>query len=1023
MSDTSENSVIGSEDPDSTNTKILRAIADVFQSAQSTYAGHRRHIAVLKRIQAKAAEQGYEEVFNYWFNKMVTLVLPLKRTEVVGDRIVRLVAGFVSSIEHGLEPQDTKQPEHNGNEEIFSRFVNQFIRHILRGVESRDKNVRYRVAQFLAVIMDNIGEIDEDLYNLIMWSFQKRVYDKEPFVRIQSIFCLTKFQDEENTSETEDEATKNLMLAIQNDPSAEVRRAAMLNLISTKKTKDIIMERARDVNPINRRIVYTRVLKNMGAAVFRELDGVTIGNLITWGLEDREEAVRNACARLVAFEWLNLMEGDIIKLLTELNVTSNKVCEKVMEAIFSYRDDTIAKIKLPDDIWDNLTAEISFLIKAFHFHCTQQKLEDVIDANFPEASKLSEILQKYFDIRFTHSNLSETDVICLEFVLEQLLSVAFRFDYSDEIGRRAMLIVIRNALANYKLAPTLVRIALKVLEVLSINERDFITMTVEIITDIRDEDIERQEAEEADKKSPSDENEDQQDEEVLDSFHSAVDGLINGNITPEKYLKEDVPDKEAGSQALLACLSMSQYMLELVVSPIEDNIMISSLIETLITPAVRNTQSDVRELGVRNLGLCCLLDVNLATESLYLFGMCVSKGDANLKTTALKVIVDIFSVHGTKVVDGEGKVDSISLHKIFYKTLKNCEQPECQATVAEGLCKLFLGDVFTDDDLFETLVLSYFSPANSQNEALVQAFAFCLPVYCFSHVRHQKRMVRVAGDVLLRLSVLWDELQSSDDSSMPHNSMLKPSVIFQALIEWTDSNKVVNQVAEISDGEDTQLDFLLNVLKMYYRFERKEVKKMILININKFSFNDDNRKKWKEARETLEDILDNDDIDAACRNSVNKFLNSINEFVVSKQDIEEDLTKNEEGEDEESILTPAGREGDEILDNNEADGGQSSIADESKAPQQPDNSLTGANISEISDAPSAHATLPDGPELPRTRKRKRIEAVENGYTSDQEKSSRMVSFVLPEDNDEREYESSVDSENNDGDYNANDEDD
>lgn len=809
------------------------------------------------------------------------------------------------------------------------------------------------------------------------------------------------------------------MFAIQNDPSAEVRRAAMLNLVNTPLTKNLIMERARDVNPVNRRLVYSRVLKNMGPTVFKELGHELLDKLIKWGLEDREEAVRSACARLVAFDWLNYMEGDIIKLLTKLNVTNSGVCEKAMEAIFRHRNDTVTKIKLPEHIWNELTAEIAFLVRAFHFHCTQHRLDEVIDANFPEASRLSEIINHYIDLRFSQQSLSAADIKCLNFIIEQLLSVACNFDYSDEIGRRAMLIVIRNTLANHNVDPPLIQICLKVLEVLSINERDFITMTVEIITDIRDEDIEKQEAEEAKKLAATGKERDEDDDEDMESFHSAVEDLVNGEGTVDRTAVMPVEEKEASTHALLVCLIMSRYMLELVTTPLNENIMISSLIDTLITPAVRNTQPEVRELGVRTLGLCCLLDLNLATESLYLFGMCVSKGDANLKNIALKVIVDIFSVHGTKVVDGEGKVDSISLHKIFYKTLKNCELQDCQATVAEGLCKLFLGDVFMDDDLFETLVLSYFSPANSENEALVQAFAFCLPVYCFSHVRHQMRMIRVAGDVLLRLSLLWDQIQSSEDDSMRPGSMLKPNLIFQELIEWTDSTKLVNKGNDSDKRENTQLDFLLDVLKVYYKFERKELKKMVLTNINKFRFEDTDYHKWSEVREILEDILDNDEIDTASRNAVNRYLLAIRDFLAAREVSEAEKTKNETSDEEDQILS--------IYDDGEVS--KNSHASKSENDQEPDQEPEQATepVEHLSGSLSANTSLESssgdfhpsfsGTEPVGKRKRKRNEdCLEAEKVSDVEKSSRVVSFALPE-SDEESHDSSM-SAKSDAEYDA-----
>ena len=224
------------------NTKIFHSIADVFQKAQSTYAGHRKHIAVLKKIQSKAVAQGYESAFIYWFNTLVTKILPLKKTEIVGDRIVKLVAAFVASLDREIEllRKNSKAIE-TVHEEVFSRFVDQFVRHILRGVESKDKNVRYRVVQLLAVMMDNIGELDESLYNLLTWSLNKRVCDKEANVRIQAVFCLTKFQDEEFTDgDSMDDATRTLMKVVQNDASAEVRRAAMLNLVNNPATQSYI---------------------------------------------------------------------------------------------------------------------------------------------------------------------------------------------------------------------------------------------------------------------------------------------------------------------------------------------------------------------------------------------------------------------------------------------------------------------------------------------------------------------------------------------------------------------------------------------------------------------------------------------------------------------------------------------------------------------------------------------------------------------------------------------------------------
>ncbi|AMD19755.1 HCL396Wp [Eremothecium sinecaudum] len=899
----------------SVHHKIFRAIADVFQSAQSTYAGHRRHIAVLNKIHSKCVDQNLHEAFNYWFNKLVAKILPCKKQDPVGDRISKLVAAFIASNELTLQKQRDEGDLDEKKEQIIGAFVNQLIRFLLRGLESRDKHVRYRSTQLLAVIMDTMGEIEEELYNLVLWSMQKRMYDREPNVRIQAIFCLTKFQDEEQNA-LEDPATSKLIHAIQNDPSAEVRRAAMLNLVNTKDTINFIVERYRDVNGINRRLVYSKVLKSMGLKVFKIIKPKLLETLIKGGLEDRDETVRQACGKLIAFDWMNLLNGDVIGLLEKLNVTKGEVAQKSLEALFQYRSDLIDKLKFPKEVWQDLNIVTAFLLRTFYEYAIENEMREVIDENFPEAIVLSNCIKRLADQRFGDHGLPSTDIKRLDFIIEQMLHIAYKYDYSDEIGRRDMLNLVRNLLLGKGLSESLIKCSLQVLRILSINERDFITMSVELITDLRYEDIEKQEVEEEARKANRStgkvvEDGIEAEENAVDSFHSAVENLVNGGSNAADNSSdraEILEEKQPRTETLLLCLILTRYMLEQVEAPLDQNILISSLMDTLITPAVRNTQSNIRELGVRCLGMCCLLDSQLAIESMYILGMCVSKGNAGLKYIALQVIVDIFSVHGYNVVDGEGKVDSISLHKIFYKILKNSELPECQAIAAEGLCKLFLSDVFTDDDLFETLVLSYFSPANADNEELVQAFAFCLPVYCFSHSNHQSRMARIASDILLRLSVLWDDLQNSTDVDSPSkDSMLKPNAIFQQLIDWTDPFKLVKEDLANAEKLEFQLDFLLDVLKSYNKFERRDVKKMIITNLSKFKITKHHDViKIKEVVEHLHDILENDTTDKTCKNCITNLLDNYGMLIA---DVEDRSKENSLSTDNNSEEPPVGAAG------------------------------------------------------------------------------------------------------------------
>lgn len=910
-------------EPGSDESRVFNAIAEVFQNAQGSYVGHRRHVAVLNKIYLKCIDQNIAEVFHYWFIKVSSKILTVRKQEIVGDRIVRLIGAFIASnvaMVNKAQPENIESQE--ALEKTFNSLIENYVKNLLRSVESKNKHVRYRSMQLLTATMDNMGEIDEDLYDFIVWALKSRVYDKEPHVRIQAIFCLTKFQNDDlEISESEwDEAIENLVKMIRNDPSPEVRRAAMLNLVRSKSTQNIILERARDVNHVNRRLIYSRVLKSLGKDTFTEIDSRVIEQLLKWGFEDRDVSVNSACKKLVAFTWLNFMDGDIIELLENIDVTRSKTAEKVLYSLFEERSEVVQKISFPEEIWNSFTVETIFLLKCFYFYCLDHELISSIENNLPEAVRLAEFISYYVNKKFSNSNLTAVDLKYLDFIIYQLLEIASKYDFSDELGRRDVLKVVRNLLGKANnLNEYLISISLKLLKNLSINERDFISMSVEIINDIKYEDIERQELEERMSNVVSEKQEQNLDdgddgdgdggydsdgeENCIESLSSAVDSLVAGTSSveaPQVILAET--EREVSHKTLMTCLTMSRHLLELISTSLDENIMLSSLIDTLITPAVRNAQPEIRELGVRCMGLCCLLDLQLATESMYILGMCVSKGNASLKHIALQVIVDIFSVHGTRVVDGEGKVDSISLHKIFYKILKNKDLPDCQSIAAEGLCKLFLGDVFNDDDLFETLVLSYFSPANSSNEPLIQAFAFCLPVYCFSHQQHQQRMSRIAADVLLRLAMLWDELQTSDDNDMEKNCMMKPNEIFHQLIQWCDPKNVVRASLDEIESSTAQIDFLLDVLSVFERFERKDVKKMLLLNVQKFYFTASHPKeKLLKIKEHLDNILEYSSTDKLSRTAVSGLLSTI-QALLSKNDNEEktsseELTKNESEEE------------------------------------------------------------------------------------------------------------------------------
>jgi condensin complex subunit 3 len=101
----------------------------------------------------------------------------------------------------------------------------------------------------------------------------------------------------------------------------EVRRAVLFNLEQTRATILFIIERARDIDAINRRCVYSRSMNEIGD--FRIL---SIGNrerILRWGLRDRDGNVKKAAVRMFAHKWVEQANNNVL----EVQPTTSPLCE------------------------------------------------------------------------------------------------------------------------------------------------------------------------------------------------------------------------------------------------------------------------------------------------------------------------------------------------------------------------------------------------------------------------------------------------------------------------------------------------------------------------------------------------------------------------------------------------------------------------------------------------------------------------------------------------------------------------
>ena len=120
---------------------------------------------------------------------------------------------------------DGENPQQEDEDTTASRFVEYLLKHLLKGFEAKDKNVRYRVCQIVAELVSSMGEMrsvylhllsyldpnlglhfSDDLYTALRSALLTRIRDKEAPVRAQVVFALGKlFQAENPDDASEDE--------------------------------------------------------------------------------------------------------------------------------------------------------------------------------------------------------------------------------------------------------------------------------------------------------------------------------------------------------------------------------------------------------------------------------------------------------------------------------------------------------------------------------------------------------------------------------------------------------------------------------------------------------------------------------------------------------------------------------------------------------------------------------------------------------------------------------------------------
>ncbi|POY70728.1 hypothetical protein BMF94_6138 [Rhodotorula taiwanensis] len=900
---------------DAQHDDTLETLADVldqhlpavFTAAQQTTASHRKHINTLHGVFLRCAKVttlssdgrytrlSGEKAFGEKFREMATHPLGLKKGTDQADRVIKFIAGFVGfAIEH-----DFKQREANGEQDDddvddgpASRLVAQVLAFLLRGFQAKNKIARYRCVQLVALMINSLGEIDDESYKTLKSALLERVRDKEASVRQHAVVALSKLQDadEEVDNDSEDDSddetakgdkksvTAVLVDVLNHDPAAEVRRAALFNLIPSPETLPSLLRRTLDVDTTNRRLAFAHVLAEIPP---RSLSLKQRQTVLGRGLRDREEAVRKAAKKLVA-KWAELLaqsgqdaEGIIeafVGLFDVYTTDGKAIAEKALEGLFELRPDLIESIDLSDEsFFQTLTPATALLVRTYIDHLRAQESSRLADVE-PVATALAFYLQAAWTQLVVSLDADERDTDTerqLQFIVGELVNVAINLDYGDEIGRRKMFELMREMLQNPLLPPTLIPLCLDVL-LKGTSERDFMRIVVEIVQSLRrDSHLVT---------SDSELGEQDEDDDIDGGAHAGSDSDRDGEPGDRDAAKKkasarrksavQTPQQAARRKDLdLRCLFVVKALLERVMSALQENSMLHGLVAELIVPAVKTKDYEVRAQGLICLGLCCLLDKSMALDSFQLLARQSESTEGELQVKVLQTLFDLIVLHGVNFGEERGFGSNLIIG--FLGSSLDQEDPTAAATVVVGIAKLLLSGMVTDEEILSRLVLLYFASETADNPELRQCLSYFFPVYCYSNPENQRRLASVMVKSLDVLRTVYEDLKDK-------STMVTPLQIGSQLVDWTDPQKVIDSEG-IEPDETVQVDLAIRTLKALYRAEEKEARKLwcqLLPKLHVPEEADDS--KIRSIMYLIDELKDNRPIaDTVSKNALNRFQTAL----------------------------------------------------------------------------------------------------------------------------------------------------
>ncbi|KAK0049397.1 condensin complex subunit 3 [Biomphalaria pfeifferi] len=750
---------------------------------------------LIKALKSIYSSTPFDDFWNE-FRKLILSPLSVFNREPAVEKVIDFIAKFVISLALELKISRQKRVSENNEEEDDSMhpLLMKLFYFLLDIHRSKEKAVRFRTCQLVSKLLINLEEdaqIEDDLFDRIYQCMIERLRDKVPIVRVHAVLALKRLQ---TPLDETCPITKAFIILMSRDAMYEVRNIVLTSIAVSKLTLPAIIERTYDVHEKVRKTAYTVIAEKIPVKALTIEQRV---QLLQNGLNDRSDIVKAACAKQLLQSWLCAFQGNILELLSLLDVQSSvAICETALTTLF--KSSSILNLVQKFDILnekamidrEKLSCESSFYwrnLLQFIYNAGLQ-FEEQLDQLRPVCVEFCAYVQS-FTAEMTKCN-DVDQLLDLEFVLQQLLQIISVMDLSDQASRKEMEKMLHNLLVSDSVGPSLIPHILTSLKLVYNDIDNLIKYIAETVSEIREPitsvetQISAEERRQLDKKVASirvklhqlreelsfciEKQEFEKAAQIksdianLDSERSTLLGETEARVEEVRIQKNDY-------FTMLKCLTIvCELLIALKVKTFSPSL--QALMDSQILPGMTNLEADIRNAGVKAIGLCCLVTKDIVMQHLPVLMQASQVDSMQVRATALKVLFDIFHVYGSSafsvssessrnlssnsiIDDSQNQeedetspgqaTEETSQEDCATKILAllssnlDSENPDLRYIAAEGICKLLQVDRIVSSKLISHLVLLWYNPLIEEDVALIQILGTFFTMYAFSNSAHQ----------------------------------------------------------------------------------------------------------------------------------------------------------------------------------------------------------------------------------------------------------------------------------------------